>query len=102
MKNLIHDKNYSFFLELVKKHNANVGNLSIEKYKLIRLEIKMGATIFNNEVQREYHKSVSRLAQLNYYYSKSLYELENFVKENKKYKKLCKKLLTNKSIYDII
>lgn len=94
MKNLMHDKNYPIFLELVKKHNTNVGNLSIEKYKLVRLEIKKNTIIFNNEIQREYHKSISRLVQLNYYYSKSLHELENFVRKNKKYKKLCKKLLT--------
>lgn len=106
MKDLMHDKNYPTFLELVKKHNTNVENLSIEKYKLVRLETKMNAFDFNYyqfvEIQREYHKSVSRLAQLNYYYSKSLCELEDFVSKNKIYKKLYKKLLTNKSVYGII
>ena len=106
MKDLMHDKNYPTFLELVKKHNANVGNLSIEKYKLVRLETKMSAFDFNDyqfvEIQREYHKTVSRLAQLHYYYSKSLCALEDFVSKNKKYKKLYKKLLTNKSAYGII
>lgn len=106
MKDLMHDKNYPLFLELVKQHNINVENLSIEKYKLVRLETKLNAFEFDDyefvTIQREYHKSVSRLAQLNYYYSKSLSELEDFVNKNKKYKKLYKKLLTNKSVYGII
>lgn len=106
MKAIHNDINYVHFLSLVRQHHSNMRAVVIEQNKAIKLESKINNCNYPQykiaELRVEYHKALGKMAQAKHYLFKSLNELNDFVKQNKKYKKLCKKLLTNDCLYDII
>lgn len=106
MKAIHNDVNYIQFLALIRQHHANMRAVVIEQNKATKLEHKINNSNYPPykvaELRIEYHKALGKMAQAKYYSYKSLNELNDFVRQNKKYKKLCKKLLTNECLYDII